>query len=470
MRLLNTIICTLFSISIIAQTNSFDIKTISQIGLKVIDIHTLNNEEPICDFADAPEGCMGATAINATKVPCRIVILEGEKTLYDSGEYEKGVSGATIKINGNTTAYFSIEKNTPFKLKLQTKSDLLFRNDERFADKEWRLIKDATSMNTIVGLKLSQLMNFEWTPAYTPCNVFINDDYRGCYLLIESVKRNSGSRIDVNKNGYIIERDPYWWSENKYFTTNYFAGSKGYRWTWKYPDEDDVTAEQEAYISDYINAFEQSIKNDTYEQYIDVESFAKWVLANDILGMRDSGGTNIYVSKYDNTDNSVLKMTNLWDFDSSYQFSVGQFSRVHDAAYDFYFNDLFNSKNQTFKNVYVELWNQLSPTLLSDITNFINNYINSEEGKALYLSRIQHFRRWKEYEIETIKLEDNANKILNWFNQHIPLLDQRINTASNTISVYCSKKYTPLFNLFGQKINKTNKGIYICNGKKIIGK
>ena len=182
------------------QDTDFSMEKIKGIGLKVVQIETINNEEPTCDFVEAPEGCMGMTSVNASKVPCRIVIMLLNDTLYDSGECNQSVSGATIKINGNTSAYFAEDGNWPFKIKLQKKQDLLFRQDEqRFADKEWRLIKDAITMKTIVGLKISELLHFPWTPAYTPCNVFINGDYRGCYLLIESVERNKDCRIDVDK-------------------------------------------------------------------------------------------------------------------------------------------------------------------------------------------------------------------------------------------------------------------------------
>ena len=468
-----TIILSIFCVlSIEAQDNDF--KTISQIGLKVVDITTSNNEEPTCDFIDSPEGCMGSTSTNATKVPCRIKIIESGNTIYDSGDYEKNVSGATIKINGNTSAYYAVGLNYPYKIKLQKKADLLSRNDNRYEDKDWRLIKDALSLNTIIGLKLSEWMQFSWTPQYIPCNVFINGDYRGCYLLVESVKRNSDCRINVNKNtGYIIERDPYWWNENKYFTSNYFAPNKGYRWTWKYPDEEDVTVEEEAYITQYLNETEQSITTGTYEQFINITSFARWVLAHDILGSFDSGGTNLYISKYDNTNESLLEMPCIWDFDSSYRMTPGTFSRIHTANYDFYFNHLFNSDNKSFTKEYKKLWNELKPTLLSKMIDFIDNYISSPEGIAINTSRIHHFKRW-DYGITTIDIADDAIEAKNWFNTHLELLDNNINNINERTAIkhiiYNNTYYKSIYSLSGQRIGNLKKNIYIINGKKYLAK
>ena len=469
-RKLILLIFILFCINeVIAQNTDFSQENINKIGLKVIHIETENNEEPECEFAEAPEGCMGMTSINAKKVKCRIYITLKGDTLYDSGMFEKNQSGATIKINGNTSAYFAIPGNYPYKIKLQKKADLLNRNNERFDDKEWRLINDGYTLNTIIGLKISELLQFSWTPAYTPCNVFINGDYRGCYLLIESVKRNKDCRINVDKtSGYIVERDPYWWKENRFFTTNYFASSKGYRWTWKYPDEDDVLPEQEDYITQFINDTEQSILNGTYSNYIDIKSFAKWILAHDILGSKDSGGTNLYVAKYDDTPNSLLEMPVLWDFDSNFRMEPGEFSKCHNNAGDFYFYNLFNNTNNSFTSKYKELWLQIKPTLLSTITQYILSITDSEYGRALESSRMLHYNRWGYTPYETIG--ELAQEAINWFNNHLDKLDVNINKlADNTsISAIKTKEKYDVYNLLGNKVYKPKKGIYIKNKRKII--
>ena len=469
-RKLILLIFILFCINeVIAQNTDFSQENIDKIGLKVIHIETENNEEPECEFAEAPEGCMGMTSINAKKVKCRIYITLKGDTLYDSGMFEKNQSGATIKINGNTSAYFAIPGNYPYKIKLQKKADLLNRNNERFDDKEWRLINDGYTLNTIIGLKINELLQFSWTPAYTPCNVFINGDYRGCYLLIESVKRNKDCRINVDKtSGYIVERDPYWWKENRFFTTNYFASSKGYRWTWKYPDEDDVLLEQEDYITQFINDTEQSILNGTYSNYIDIKSFAKWILAHDILGSKDSGGTNLYVAKYDDTPNSLLEMPVLWDFDSNFRMEPGEFSKCHNNAGDFYFYNLFNNTNNSFTSKYKELWLQIKPTLLSTITQYILSITDSEYGRALESSRMLHYNRWGYTPYETIG--ELAQEAINWFNNHLDKLDVNINKlADNTsISAIKTKEKYDVYNLLGNKVYKPKKGIYIKNKRKII--
>ena len=450
-----------------AQTD-FSVENIKKIGLPVVNINTVNNEEPTCEYVTHPEGSFGESITNATKVPCRITITKGDETLYDSGEYEKNVSGATIKINGNTSAYWN---NKPYKIKLQTKEDLLLRGDKKYKDKEWRLLKDANTLNTIAGLKMNELIGLPWTPAYRPCNVFINGDYRGCYLLIESVKRNSDCRLDVDKEtGFIVERDAYWWNEDTYFVTDYFSPYNYYRYTWKYPDEEDVTEQQVNDAQDYINKAENAILEGNYEQYIDIPSFAAWILAHDMLGTWDSGGSNLYIMRYDNTERSLLQMANMWDFDTCFRMEAGEFSRIHTGIVDFYYYHLFNNANKSFIEAYKQKWSEVKDNIPQQMIQYVQAFAGSEEGRALQASREYYSKRWN---AKVATVDEDANNLTQWFETHIPLLDTTINNLSDETSVmppYLYRQRAAIYDIQGNKLERSRKGINIINGKKVIKK
>ena len=122
---------------------------------------------------------------------------------------------------------------------------------------------------------------------------------------METVKRNNHCRITCDKlNGCIVERDPYWWKEKTYFSSSRYDGDSMYRWTWKYPEEDELDEDRKLYVQQYINALEQSLYTGNYGDYIDIPSWTKWIMAHDILGTRDSGGANMYLKKQDNTTDS----------------------------------------------------------------------------------------------------------------------------------------------------------------------
>ena len=327
------------------------------------------------------------------------------------------------------------------------------------------------SLNTIVGLRLSQLIGMEWTAGYVPCNVIINGDYRGCYLLMETVRRNPSCRINCDKQtGYIVERDPYWWKENQWFNSGWYDGNSMYRWTWKYPDEDSLTAEKELYIQQYINRTEESLVTGEYEQYISVASFARWLLAHDFLGTRDSGGANMYLKKYDSSDTTLLEMPCIWDFDSSYDLTPESFSRLHTSS-NAYFSTMLKSTNRAFARTYVSLWNELKDSVTSNLMAFVSDYPNTDEGKALASSRLLNDKRWA---TTCATIKDDAQHTLQWLQNHIPPLDQQIqlidiaNSGILPATDSQSDGKELYYDLNGVRIcNSVKTGIIICNqGRK----
>ena len=207
---------------------------------------------------------------------------------------------------------------------------------KKYKDKDWLLLK-YDNIRSLVGFKLNELIKMQWTPSFQFVNLVLNGDYKGLYLLAESEERNSDCRLDVDKSGYIIEYDAYWWNEDAYFVSDW---TYPLNYTFKYPDEEDVTEEQIAYIKNYIDILEASInEGSSYESYMDVDSWARWILAHDILGTWDSWGSNIYITKYDNTNISKLMMPNLWDFDSNF-WMTDSWANAH-VSDTHYFKKLF---------------------------------------------------------------------------------------------------------------------------------
>jgi len=394
-------------------------RTLSQIiakGLPVVYVETVNGEEPTCDYVSAPSGCMGASIANATKVPGRLVIYSRidneDSVLYDSGYYEKDVSGMTIKIRGNTSAY---DAKKPFKIKLQKKFDLLFGGvDSVYKDKEWLLLRD-DYLTTTAGLMVNELVGMTWTPRHHFVNVVVNDIYRGAYLLCESVKRNPDCRLVVDKYcGFIFEFDPYWWNEDAYVLS---SRRPSYNYTFKYPDSDDITEEQLAYMQTLVTAYEASLKDGTYTDYIDSRSFAGWCMVHDIMGTKDAGGTNMYYTKYDTTATSKIVMPLAWDFDMAYRMSTS-WSSSHTE----HFTKLFNSTNRTFVGEYAALWREIRGTLVADASARMTAFKSSQEGQALNAS----FALDKLVYGRTSSVNVYANNCISWINSRSTWMNNTI--------------------------------------------
>ena len=80
--------------------------------------------------------------------------------------------------------------------------------------------------------------------------------------------------------------------------------------------------------------------------YIDLTSFARWILIHDLLGTDDAAGSNRFLYKNDleagDPLSSKLMMGTLWDFDSSFR-SDG-WSYLHTTDW-FYYPLLFGHLN-----------------------------------------------------------------------------------------------------------------------------
>jgi hypothetical protein len=373
-------------------------------GLPVVEITTVNGELPTCEHISGKAWGISVTSItNATKVPGRLTISTKKNgVIYDSGDYEQDMSGMTFKIRGNTSAL--VDKK-PYKIKLQKKGDLLCRGDKKYKNKNWLLIHDY-KYRAILGFKVNELMGMQWTPAHEYVNVMINGKYQGLYLLLESVERDVDCRINVSKSGYLFEYDAYWWKEdlkeNGYYVKipTYLSGKMYY--TFKYPDTDDMTDDQKEYFIEMITAVEASVKDGTYQDYIDISSFASWVLAHDILGTADGTGSNIFLTKYDNTKESKVMMANLWDFDSILQ-KTKEWSTSHKR---FYFPHLFSKNpNNAFIKAYRNRWDDVSPIIFDELNSYLDAFAKSKEADALNTSVGWDDELWK-WESKTATVQD----------------------------------------------------------------
>ena len=403
------------SSSVLASTLSIHLDFIHSLGLPVITIETVDGEEPTCERADPPEeeGAVGMGITNATKVSGRLCITLGGDTLYDSGPYVKGGAGMRIKIRGNSSAY---TPKKPYKVKLERSADLLLRGDEgKYADRDWVLLKDPQLLLHL-GFEAGRLMGMEWTPGHRYVNLVMNGDWRGLYLLCEPVERNTRCRISTEKSGFIAESDPYWWLDSLNIASSLMPH---FRWTLKSPDSDEVTEEELSLVSRKLEGVEQSVRGTGYSSRIDVESWARWLLAHEILGTEDCYGSNIFVA-CDDITGSKARMPVLWDLDSIFQME-GDWSNVH--THRFFFNRLLSSADCAFRQAYRTLWQDLHRTVFDGMLSYIDSYAASVEASAVDASMRLDAVRWNS---GYASLGEHLDKARAWFRTREAWLEEHI--------------------------------------------
>lgn len=379
-----------------------------------MEVTTVDGEEPTCDYISPPDGLSGLTIDNATKVPGRLRKWRNGEVVYDSGDYVEGASGMRIKIRGNTSAY---EPKKPFKVKLEKKADLLCRDDEAYADKEWLLMKDDNDieanelLHLMIGLQVAERCGMPWEPKSEFVNLMVNGDYRGVYILCESIKRGK-TRVDVNKDtGFIIERDPYWWKEDLFFTTDRHQ----INYTFKYPEADDVTAEQVDTIKTQMDKVEDAIWNGQLDTLVDLDNMARWLMAHDILGTWDAIGSNIYLVKYDDSPDSKIQMGPLWDFGSIMRMT-GEWANVHTGE-EFYFHyllDMAASVNIPFIEAYQTAWDERGKYVPDEMVAFLTAFLASDVAVSLQKSNHWDMARWQ---LLKPSVKEMVQQAITWFKE-----------------------------------------------------
>ncbi|MBO4325901.1 MAG: CotH kinase family protein [Clostridia bacterium] len=397
-----------------------------------VEITTEDYVWPTCEYVTPPPGNIGAGITNATWENSIVKIYDAsDNVVYDSSQNcseEEQYQGAKMKIRGNTSAY-GIKK--PYKIKLKKKSDLLAPFIDRpsdgksYADKEWLLLNYGTDIYRVAGDAIADVVGTPWSPDYTYVSLYVNGDYRGIYILSECVKQGTGKgdarwRCPVEDDGFVIEFDAYWWNEPLYFTT---PSSVNFvmKYTFKYPDTDDIDAKSDAYkyIKNYMTELERALsRNDSsYLDYIDLDSFVSWVLVADYMCLLDSGGNNLFMWKKDSTENSKLVMGPNWDFDS-WKWNIDSFANIHRDGSHFYFPQL--SRKPEFAKAYAEL--------------FRNTYDKVTAAVNADLDKINEAAYNKLYQLESTRYQSGSYRTLSamrndfntWMAAHLTWMQSQI--------------------------------------------
>ena len=402
-----------------------------------IEIITENFVWPTCDTVNSPDKYWGSSIINAEYEQCKVLIYnENNETVYDSTinlDEAQQYLGAKMKIRGNTSAaHHSSDKKYPYKLKLNTKSDLLAPFVDRaedgkdYAYKDWLLLNYGEESYRLAGDAVADAVGTEWSPEYCYVTLYINGDYRGLYVLSEAVEVGNGeegnkSRIDIDRDGYLFECDAYWWNEDLYFNTPMTEKTAMF-FTFKYPDSQymDATSPKYIYIKDYMTQFEEALNSDddSYLEYIDLDSFAKWLLVMDYLCITDGGGANIYLYKEDSTFDSKVTMGPNWDFDS-WMGDAKSYStiRMYWNGCPFYIPYLL--KKDSFVEKYNELFYETKDILQEYIEDAYSKIDTEAHNTLLEYEKLRYGTEVKSF--------DEVEKQFNtWLKEHIDWMENQI--------------------------------------------
>lgn len=255
--------------------------------------------------------------------------------------------GELSRISGRGNSTWEYEKK-PYALKLSKAYPLCGLNK----GDRWRLLSlwnEGSKLDNKIAMDLAQKLGLAYSMQGTWVDLYLNGEYRGIYLLTESVTVGEG-RINIydlekenkrrnasieqgtamhyeeenNKGyllengedisgGYLIEKDHpkhYAAEENGFLTT------RGDMFTINAPRH--ASKEQVAYIQDYVETIDKLIQNrdPAVWEKMDLLSFSRRFLVDEIAMEKDTGSTSMFF--YKDRGDEMLYSGPAWDYDNAF--------------------------------------------------------------------------------------------------------------------------------------------------------
>lgn len=255
-------------------------------------------------------------------IPCTVRIEDPDKVYWDKEVFEVEISGNKRGIRGRGNTTWDMPKK-PYKIKFDNDVDIFGLG----ADDEWVILAnyaDKTLLRNVVAMKLSEIVGMPWTPAMLPVEVYLNNEYLGCYTFSEH-KKVSEHRVDLDiagendNSGDAVTGDYYMEIEQNQDETTCF-----YTTVCEIPmmfsDPEVPTSAQLQYIQNYFYEAETALKSTNFtdpvngwQKYIDIETFAKAYIVNELTKNIDG---NMRKSSFITKEKGKkLEMYHLWDYD-----------------------------------------------------------------------------------------------------------------------------------------------------------
>lgn len=413
--------------------------TFEESNLPLIDIHTLGQEIP-----DEP------------KINVHMGIIDnpgGINRISDPYNDYDGVIG--IELRGSSSQSFE-KKNYGIETRLADGTNNNVSLLGLPPENDWVLhgpYSDKSLMRNALAYHLGNRMG-RWNPHTRFCELYINNDYNGVYVLIEKIKRDK-NRLDIATlnpdeitgsdltGGYIlcIDRadDHYWISPYK--GTNYLYEIVI---NYVYPEYEDMPAEQRNYIRYNVTYFEGALfGNDFqdpekgYRAYADLGSFVDYFLISELSRNVDAYRLSTFFYK---DKDGKLTMGPLWDFDLAfgnanyYEASEIQGWMIHSVGtYDGFQTPLWweRLRQDDYFNAEIKIrWDELrkGPFHLDSINAFIDSVsvmLTEAQERNFYRFPVLGIYLWPNYFVGNT-YEEEISFMKEWIYQRIQWMDGQI--------------------------------------------
>ena len=341
------------------------------------------------------------------------------------------------------------------------------------AESDWILYapySDKSLIRNVLAYKLANNIG-RYASRSRLCELVLNDEYMGVYVLLEKIKRNK-DRVDISKlteadttgdnltGGYILKID----KKDGGYNSGWYSDYRPYSNAWQtiyiqyhYPKPESILDVQKKYIKSIVDSFETTMNSpefaDTlngYTNFIDVESFVDYFILSELSRNVDAFRLSFFFYKDKNSKDKKIKAGPLWDlnlgFGNSdyYNASSTEGWQINYLTTDptflqsdyyqvpFWWKKLFSDKE--FKNKIKLRWKEFRENELS-----IPNIMAIIDSITILLSESEerNFERWDildeyiwpnayvggSYENEISYLKNWIINRLNWMDEELDFID-----------------------------------------------
>jgi len=363
---------------------------------------------------------------------------------------------------------------------------------------------DASFMRNAITYEFAETVS-DYAADYQHCQVILNGEYIGLYILYESIKRDD-NRVatpafpddsdDPSEGSYIFKTDVKWGIDRCWLSEEIFQTEDGYqyepRYSYVYPKRKNITDDQREFMQDHLLEVDRAIwynEEETLESifdtYLDLDSFVEFIIINEFGFNPDAYRLSSYFHWTPNGENNKIIAGPIWDFNVCYSNYFQRFGEFESWDYD---NDWWEPHNQipfwwpkfmedpyflsAFKSRYIELRNEnlnaeWFNTKIDSLTSVLAPYIDANETlwpndivtQDLFWASTLSFGE----DVESIK--SWIPKRLHWMDQQVDKL-QHFGSSEVLLSPNPASSYANV-RIFGRENYNYSISVFNFSGQKI---
>lgn len=467
-----------------------------------LPIIIINTEQCIPD-AEKISGTMG-------------IIDNGQGMINHVGDAFNGYYGRIgIETRGHSTQMFP-KKSYSMETRNSVGEDLKVSLLGMPKESDWILYapySDKSMLRNAVSFELGHKMNDIYCSRTVFCELVLNNDYKGVYILMEKIKRDS-SRVNISKlkpdeltgddvtGGYILAVD---WRDDDFVygfdgwksnPSPPYPGAMNITFQHFYPEPIDLADAQRNYIRSYITRAENALTGDNfsstdqgYHKYFDVPSFIDLMLLNELSKEVDKYRLSQYFFKDKDSKGGKLFAGPAWDFNLGYgnvdywapgiDYKGWIYPDIHTYDYSIMFWWKRLMEDTYFQNLAKTRWHDLRQNVFSDasISTVIDSLLSHIDT-----AKERNYQRWNilgtyvwpnynwynnDFDDEVAYFENFLFKRLHWMDNNLfgTLVRPSVNITGNqnTITVSLVSDYfrNPVLKPEYFKLNNASTGLSI---------